>query len=194
MLTGNKLVMVTKILYSQWMKNNIELFDSSEVKWDGGKVEEFFKSIHKNLGLDYDVDDFFYYMNTVLMNEENLKNGTLNSSNIVSPRMKMYKINVSEVKTETHKYYGFLNTSGYFTRDQLEENVYELYTENYLDLWDYTQYDSEFIDGDGDGVDVEGVELEKVLNNESSGFNKFLDSLNESEIDFLKKELEKRLL
>lgn len=194
MLTGNKLVMVTKILYSQWMKNNIELFDSSEVKWEGGKVGEFFKSIHKNLGLDYDVDKLFYYMNTVLMNEENLKNGTLNSSNIVSPRMKMYKINVSEVKTETHKYYGFLNTSGYFTRDQLEENVYDLYTENYLDLWDYTQYDSDFIDGDGDGVGVDGVELEKVLNNESSGFNKFLDSLNESEIDFLKKELEKRLL
>ena len=194
MLTGNKLVMVTKILYSQWMKNNIELFDSSEVKWEGGKVGEFFKSIHKNLGLDYDVDKLFYYMNTVLMNEENLKNGTLNSSNIVSPRMKMYKINVSEVKTETHKYYGFLNTSGYFTRDQLEENVYDLYTENYLDLWDYTQYDSDFIDGDGDGVSVDGVELEKVLNNESSGFNKFLDSLNESEIDFLKKELEKRLL
>ena len=194
MLTGNKLVMVTKILYSQWMKNNIELFDSSEVKWEGGKVGEFFKSIHKNLGLDYDVDELFYYMNTVLMNEENLKNGSLNSSNIVSPRMKMYKINVSEVKTETHKYYGFLNTSGYFTRDQLEENVYDLYTENYLDLWDYTQYDSDFIDGDCDGVGVDGVELEKVLNNESSGFNKFLDSLNESEIDFLKKELEKRLL
>lgn len=195
MLTGNKLVMVTKILYSQWMKNNTELFDSSEVGWENeDKVDKFFQSIHKALGLDYGVDELFYYMNTVLMNEENLKNGTLNSSNIVSPRMKMYKINVSERRTETYKYYGFVNTSGYFTKDQLEENVYNLFSETYLDLWDYTQYDSEYIHGDGDGIEVEGVELEKVLNNESSGFNKFLDSLNESEINFLKKELEKRLL
>jgi hypothetical protein len=61
-------------------------------------------------------------------------------------------------------------------------------------LYDYDQDDSELIDGDGEGIEVEGVELVKVINNESSGFNKFLNSLTESEIKFLKEELEKRLL
>jgi hypothetical protein len=61
-------------------------------------------------------------------------------------------------------------------------------------LYDYDQDDSELIDGDGEGVEVEGVQLVKVIKNESSGFNKFLNSLTESEIKFLKEELEKRLL
>ena len=197
MLTGDKLVKVTKILYSQWMKNHDELFESNDVTWDSSfsdDVYKFYKGIHKNLSLPKDVDEFFYYMNTILMNEENLKNGTLNSSNIIKPRKKLFQINISERRTETHKYTGQLQVDGYFTKDQLESNVYELNNEDYLYFYDYDQDDSELIDSDGEGIEVEGVELVKVLKNESSGFNKFLDSLTESEIKFLKEELEKKLL
>ena len=197
MLTGDKLVKVTKILYSQWMKNHDELFESNDVTWDSSfsdDVYKFYKGIHKNLSLPKDVDEFFYYMNTILMNEENLKNGTLNSSNIIKPRKKLFQINISERRTETHTYTGQIQVDGYFTKDQLESNVYELNNEDYLYLYDYDQDDSELIDSDGEGIEVEGVELVKVLKNESSGFNKFLDSLTESEIKFLKEELEKKLL
>ena len=197
MLTGDKLVKVTKILYSQWMKNHDELFESNDVTWDSSfsdDVYKFYKGIHKNLSLPKDVDEFFYYMNTILMNEENLKNGTLNSSNIIKPRKKLFQINISERRTETHKYTGQLQVDGYFTKDQLESNVYELNNEDYLYLYDYDQDDSALIDSDGEGIEVESVELVKVLKNESSGFNKFLNSLTESEIKFLKEELEKKLL
>ena len=195
MLDGEKLVKVTKILYSQWMKNNDELFKTNEVNWDVSEdVYKLYKGIYKNLSLPKDVDEFFYYMNTILMNEENLKNGTLNSSNIIKPRKKLFQINISERRTETHKYTGQLQVDGYFTKDQLESNVYELNNEDYLYLYDYDQDDSELIDSDGEGIEVEGVELVKVLKNESSGFDKFLDSLTESEIKFLKEELEKKLL
>ena len=197
MLTGDKLVKVTKILYSQWMKNHDELFESNDVTWDSSfsdDVYKFYKGIHKNLSLPKDVDEFFYYMNTILMNEENLKNGTLNSSNIIKPRKKLFQINISERRTETHKYTGQLQVDGYFTKDQLESNVYELNNEDYLYLYDYDQDDIQHIDGESEGIEVEGVELVKVLKNESSGFNKFLNSLTESEIKFLKEELEKKLL
>lgn len=195
MLTGDKLVKVTKILYSQWMKNHDELFESNDVTWvESDDVYKFYRSIHKHLSLPKDVDEFFYYMNTILMNEENLKNGTLNSSNIIKPRKKLFQINISERRTEIHKYTGQLQVDGYFTKDQLESNVYELNNEDYLYLYDYDQDDSELIDSDGEGIEVEGVELVKVLKNESSGFNKFLNSLTESEIKFLKEELEKKLL
>lgn len=66
--------------------------------------------------------------------------------------------------------------------------------EDYLYLYDYDRDDSELIDSDGEVIEVKSVELVKVLKNESSGFNKFLDSLTESEIKFLKEELEKKLL
>ena len=195
MLTGDKLVKVTKILYSQWMKNHDELFESNDVTWvESDDVYKFYRSIHKHLSLPKDVDEFFYYMNTILMNEENLKNGTLNSSNIIKPRKKLFQINISERRTETHKYTGQLKVDGYFTKDQLKSNVYELNNEDYLYLYDYEREDSELIDSDGEGIEVESVELVKVLKNESSGFNKFLDSLTESEIKFLKEELEKKLL
>ena len=195
MLTGDKLVKVTKILYSQWMKNHDELFESNDVTWvESDDVYKFYRSIHKHLSLPKDVDEFFYHMNTILMNEENLKNGTLDSLNIIEPRKKLFEINVSERRTEIHRYFGGLEVDGYFTKDQLESNVYELYNEDYLYLYDYEREDSELIDSDGEGIEVESVELVKVLKNESSGFNKFLDSLTESEIKFLKEELEKKLL
>jgi hypothetical protein len=197
MLTGDKLVKVTKILYSQWMKNHDELFESIDVTWNSNfsdDVYKFYNSIHKHLSLPKDVDQFFYYVNTLLMNEENLKNGTLNSSNIITPSKKLFQINVSERRTETHEYTGQLQVDGYFTKDQLESNVYELNNEDYLYLYDYDRDDSELIDSDGEVIEVESVELVKVLKNESSGFNKFLDSLTESEIKFLKEELEKKLL
>ena len=197
MLTGDKLVKVTKILYSQWMKNHDELFESNDVTWDSSfsdDVYKFYKGIHKNLSLPKDVDEFFYYMNTILMNEENLKNGTLNSSNIIKPRKKLFQINISETRTETRKYSGQIQVDGYFTKDQLESNVHELNNEDYLYLYDYDQDDIQHIDGESEGIEVEGVELVKVLKNESSGFNKFLNSLTESEIKFLKEELEKKLL
>jgi len=98
MLTGDKLVKVTKILYSQWMKNHDELFESIDVTWNSNfsdDVYKFYNSINKHLSLPKDVDQFFYYVNTLLMNEENLKNGTLNSSNIITPSKKLFQINVS---------------------------------------------------------------------------------------------------
>lgn len=195
MLTGDKLVKVTKILYSQWMKNHDELFNPNEVKWeDSEDVYKFYKTIHKNLSLPIEVDEFFYYMNTLLMNEENLKNGTLDSSNIIEPRKKLFQVNVSERRYETYDYNGHVKVDGYFTKDQLESNAQELYSDGYVDLYDYKQDDSEYIDGESRGVEIESIELVKVLNKESSGFNKFLDTLTESEINFLKGELEKRLL
>lgn len=195
MLTGDKLVKVTKILYSQWMKNHDELFNPNEVKWeDSEDVYKFYKTIHKNLSLPIEVDEFFYYMNTLLMNEENLKNGTLDSSNIIEPRKKLFQVNVSERRYETYDYNGHVKVDGYFTKDQLESNAQELYSDGYVDLYDYKQDDSEYIDGESQGVEIESIELVKVLNKESSGFNKFLDTLTESEINFLKGELEKRLL
>jgi hypothetical protein len=195
MYSGEKLVKIVKILYSQWMKNNDELFKTNEVKWDESEdVYKFYKGIYKNLSLSEDVDEFYYYMNTILMNEENLKNRTLDSSNIITPSKKLFQINVSERRNETHDYFGHLRVKGYFTKDQLENNVSELDSGEYFNLYDYQQDDSEFIYGEGERIEVEGVELVKVLNNESKGLDKFLDSLTESEVKFLKKELEKRLL
>lgn len=195
MFTGNNLVKVTKILYSQWMKDHDELFRPNEVRWDDSdEVYKFYKGIHKNLSIPKDVDEFFYYMNTLLMNEENLKNGTLDSSNIIEPRKKLFQINVSERRHETYDYQGHVKVDGYFTKDQLESNAQELYSDGYVELYDYNQDDSEYIDGESDGIEVEGVELVKVLKNESKGLDKFLDSLTESEVRFLKTELEKRLL
>lgn len=176
------------------MKNHDELFNPNQVRWEDSDVYKFYKGIHKNLSLPREVDGFFYYMNTLLMNEENLKNGTLDSSNIIEPRKKLFQVNVSERRYETYEYYGHIKMDGYFTKDQLESNIDELYSDGYVELYDYTQDDQEYIDGDGQGVEVQSVELVEVMNNESLGFNKFLNSLTESEIKFLKGELEKRLL
>jgi len=108
MFTDDKLVKVTKILYAQWMKNHDELFESNDVTFeDSDDVYKFYKSIHKHLSLPKDVDEFFYYMNTILMNEEILKNGTLDSLNIIEPRKNYLKLTFPSVEPK------FTNTMVY---------------------------------------------------------------------------------
>ena len=69
----------------------------------------------------------------------------------------------------------------------------KLYSDGLISLYDYDQVDSEYIDGTGEGVEVESVEEVSSVN-ESNSLYKFLDSLTESEKKFLQNELSKRLL
>lgn len=192
MLSDEKLLQVLPILYKIIQRDFGDLV-SNDLDIDSGLFEDLFKRVAKNMGLGYGVDSFFYFMNAIMDNSNNLKNETLTLDNLKNPKEKEYQINVTEIRTETTKYYGKVEVSGYYTESQLEKNVYNLYSEGEFDLYDYEQVDSDYVDGDGQGVEVESVE-EVYSVNESNSLYKFLDSLTESEKKFLQNELSKRLL
>jgi hypothetical protein len=192
MLSDEKLLQVLPILYKIIQREWGDL-ESDDLDIDGNLYETIFKKVAKNMGLEFGVDSFFYFMNAIIDNSENLKNGTLNLDNIKNLKERNFEINVTETRYETTKYYGRIRESGYFTESQLEKNIYNLYSDGVIALYDYDQVDSEYIDGTGEGVEVESVEEVSSVN-ESNSLYKFLDSLTESEKKFLQNELSKRLL
>jgi hypothetical protein len=192
MLSDEKLLQALPILYKIIQREFGDL-ESEDLDVDDDLYETIFKRVAKNMGLGYGVDSFFYFMNAIIDNSENLENGTLTLDNLKNPKEKEFQINVSEIRNETTKYYGKLEISGYYTESQLEKNVYNLYSEGEIELYDYEQVDSDYLDGEGQGVEVESVEEVSSVN-ESNSLYKFLDSLTESEKKFLQNELSKRLL
>jgi hypothetical protein len=192
MLSDEKLLQVLPFLY-KIIQREFGILESDDLDIDSGLFEDLFKRVAKNMGLGYGVDSFFYFMNAIIDNSENLENESLTLDNLKNPKKKRFQLNITESRTETRKYWGELKISGYYTESQLEKNVYNLYSEGELDLYDYDQVDSEYIDGDGDGVEIESVQEVSSIN-ESNSLYKFLDSLTESEKKFLQDELSKRLL
>jgi hypothetical protein len=192
MLSDEKLLQVLPFLY-KIIQRKFGILESEDLDIEDDLYKTIFKRVAKNMGLGYGVDSFFYFMNAIIDNSENLENESLTLDNLKNPKKKGFQLNITERRTETRKYYGKLKISGYYTESQLENNVYNLYSEGELDLYDYDQVDSEYIDGDGEGVEIESVKKVSSVN-ESNSLYKFLDSLTESEKKFLQDELSKRSL
>jgi hypothetical protein len=192
MLSDEKLLQVLPFLYKVIQKEFGDV-ESDDLDMEDDLYIPKFSRIAKNMGIESSANSFFYFMNAIIDNSENLKNGTLTLDNIKNPKEKEFVINISEVRYETTKYYGEVKVSGYFTESQLEKNVDALNSENEIELHDYNQIDSEYINGDGEGIEVDSEE-EVYSVNETNSLYKFLDSLTESEKKFLKNELSRRLL
>jgi hypothetical protein len=192
MLSDEKLLQVLPFLY-KIIQRKFGILESEDLDIEDDLYKTIFKRVAKNMGLGYGVDSFFYFMNAIIDNSENLENDSLTLDNLKNPKKKGFQLNITERRSETRMYYGKVKISGYYTESQLENNVHNLYSEGELDLYDYDQVDSEYIDGDGEGVEIESVKKVSSVN-ESNSLYKFLDSLTESEKKFLQDELSKRLL
>lgn len=194
-LSDEKLSQVLPIINKLWNNKFGQPIVSDDISIDNSEVWDFFIRMAKSLGLDGYTDSFYYYMNALYRNQDNLENGNLNSNNVENPQKKEYQINVKENRVEHVTIWGSLLVDGYFTRDQLVEDVYSLNSEGHIELYDYEEDDRDVYDSESiDGVEVEGVDPGHVISEKTNSLNNFLNSLTESEIHFLKNELEKRLL
>ena len=194
-LSDEKLSQVLPIINKLWNNKFGQPIVSDDISIDNSEVWDFFIRMAKSLGLDGYTDSFYYYMNALYRNQDNLENGNLNSNNVENPQKKEYQINVKENRIEHVTIWGTLLVDGYFTRDQLVEDVYSLNSEGHIELYDYEEDDRDAYDSESiDGVEVEGVDPGHVISEKTNSLNNFLNSLTESEIHFLKNELEKRLL
>lgn len=195
MLSDEKLSQLLPIIYKLWNNKFDRPIRSGDISIDNSEVWDFFIRLAKSLGLEGYTDSFYYYMNALYRNQGNLEDGNLNSNNVENPQKKEYHINVKENRVEHVTIWGTLLVDGYFTRDQLEHDVYSLNSEGHIELYDYEEDDRDVYDSDSiDGVEVEGVDPGKVISEKTNSLHNFLDSLTESEIHFLRDELEKRLL
>lgn len=205
MLSNEKLAQLLPILNNLWLRKYDRPIEKSDIHFDDDGLKDsawnFYMRISKGFGLDNDAETFYYILNSLYDNQENIVNQTLSNENVINPNKKEYVINISETRIERVTIWGRVFYDSYATSDQLYRDAYALGTEDYIQLWDYEETDRDVYDSDSiDGIEIDGVEkyVEKYNNrlrtNESNSLHKFLDSLNESEIKFLQQELGKRLL
>lgn len=203
-ISKDKLVQGLKILYKLWNREHESDFPSNHhIEYETGVPYEFYKKYSKQLGLGNEADDYYYWMNALEENEDNLDNDTLTVDDVIIPKWYGYDVETYENRVEQVTVYYEGEVYGYFTEDQLQRSFYELGNGDVFDFYDFSESDRDYGDGDGDGVELKNIKMisdvipestkkQKIMN--ETELDLFINSLTESETKFLIKKLEKKLL
>jgi hypothetical protein len=202
----DKLVAALKILYKLWNREHDTDSDwpsRHNIEWESGVPYDFFTKYSKQLGLGNDADDYYYWMNALEENEDNLDNETLTVDNVIVPKYYTFDVETYEDRVEqVHVIYEG-QVEGYFNEDQLNRSFYELGQGEVFDYYDFRETDRDYGDGEGNGIELRSITMVSDVIPESnkkrkvmkeSKLDSFIDSLNESETKFLIEKLQKKLL
>ena len=201
-----KLVQGLKILYKLWNRDydtDSDWPSRHNIEWESGVPYDFFTKYSKQLGLGNDADDYYYWMNALEENEDNLDNETLTVDNVIVPKYYTFDVETYEDRVEqVHVIYEG-QVEGYFNEDQLSRSFYELGQGEIFDYYDFRETDRDYGDGEGNGIELRSITMVSDVIPESnkkrkvmkeSKLDSFIDSLNESETKFLIEKLQKKLL
>jgi hypothetical protein len=75
-----KLVQALKIIYKLWKREHDTDSDwpsKHYIEWEAGVPYKFFTKYSKQLGLGNEADDYYYWMNALEENEDNLDTDTI---------------------------------------------------------------------------------------------------------------------
>ena len=200
----DRLVSALKILYKLWNREHENDWPSNHnIEYETGVPYQFYKKYSKQLGFGNEADDYYYWMNALEENEDNLDNNTLTVDNVIIPKWYGYDVETYEDRVESVTVYYEGEVYGYFTEEQLQKSFYELGNGDVFDYYDFSESDRHYGDGEGHGVELRNIKMisdvipestkkQKTINN--SNLDSFIDSLTESETKFLIEKLQKKLL
>ena len=200
----DKLVQALKILYKLWNREHESDYPSKHyIEWETGVPYDFFKKYSKQLGLGNEVDDYYYWMNALEENEDNLDNDTLTVDNVIIPKYYTFDVETYEDRLEQVHITYEGQVEGYFKDDQLDRSFYQLGSGDVFNFYDFSEIDRDYGDGEGNGIELKNITIVSDVIPESnkkrkvikeSKLDSFIDSLNESETKFLIEKLQKKLL
>jgi hypothetical protein len=203
-ISKEKLVSALKILYKLWNREHESDYPSKHyIEFEAGVPYKFYKKYGKQLGLGNNTDDYYYWMNALEENEDNLDDDTLTVDNVIIPKYNTFDVNTYEPRYEHVVVYYEGQVEGYFTEDQLNKSFYELGSGEVFDMYDFDETDREYGDGEGYGIELKNITLisdvipesnKKIKIMKESNLDSFINSLNESEAKFLIEKLQKKLL
>ena len=203
-ISKDNLVKVLQILYKLWNRQYPEDWPSKhEIEWGAGEPFKFYMKYQKQLSLGGEVDDYYYWMNALEKNEDDLENNTLTVDDVIVPKYYTYNIETEENRRENVTVYYEGDVEGYFTESQLERSFYELGSDVAFDYYDFSESDRHYGDGEGEGINLKSITVmsEEISENKTkrkvikeSNLDSFINSLTESETKFLIERLQKKLL
>ena len=203
-ISKEKLVSALKILYKLWNReHDVDWPSKHYIEFEAGVPYKFFTKYSKQLGLGNEADDYYYWMNALEENEDNLDSDTLTVDNVIIPKYNTFDVDTYEDRREQVTVFYEGRVEGYFTEDQLNKSFYELGSGSVFDMYDFDETDRDYGDGEGYGIELKRIELISDVIPESNkkrkviketNLDSFIDSLNESETKFLIEKLQKKLL
>lgn len=200
----DKLVAALKILYKLWNREHDGDYPSKHnIDLEIGVMYDFYIKYQKQLGLGKESDDYYFWMNGLEENEDNLDSESLTVENVIFPKYYTFDIDTYEDKNEQVRVHYSGQVEGYFKEDQLYRSFFELGTGDNFEYYDFDEVDRDYGDSDGSGVELSKITLVSDVIPESnkkrkvmkeSNLDSFINSLNESETNFLIEKLQKKLL
>jgi hypothetical protein len=194
-ISKEDLVKVLKLLYKLWNRQYEDKFPSNfRLEWGEGEPYNFYMTNRKYLGLGGEYDDFYFWMNALEENEDNLDNDTLDVSNVTYPAYNTFTIRTQEERVEDVTIYYEGSVEGYMTENQLQYSFYELGSGEMFEYYDFDEVDRDYGDSrDSNGIELVSINLDSREVQESK-FDKFINSLTESELKFFQEKINQRLL
>jgi hypothetical protein len=163
MISNSEALKRLKLLWMLWEKQHPDdwpsSFNATFFEDYGNSMYGFFKQNLKFIGADAsDMDTYFFYLNLMIDNEDNLYDKTINESNIVVPEKKTFNIVVeyNMVGRILEEREG--KESGYFTEQQFEESYYHLKFEDYIDPYNWREKSINYSDIDESDDIVRSIE------------------------------------
>ena len=139
-------------------------FDSDLIDAHVGSYWQFWKLFTSLTGKnEMNVNEFFFIMNSISENIENLSNDTFTLDNFKVPTFNTFELSVGVTLWETEYGSYTINYTDYITKDQLERDYDDLIEDygNPYD-WDYEYDDTETDDTDFDVRVIEETNREEI--------------------------------
>jgi len=161
------------VIWKLWEKETPNKWPSSgDSNWLESDTYDFFKKYSSYIGIDVtDEDNYFFYLNLLILNEDSLENKTITLENMVIPKKQKLSFTTEFTARGIIHEERVSNYVGYLTEDQFRHNFYTLFWEDIIDPNNGELVSTTYDDVEESEQDLKSVWVDDVLD-ESKLYNK----------------------
>ena len=167
----NKLVSVLKTLWKLWEKDYPNEWPSSSEGIDSNFIS-FIEYNGKLLGIKDSLEELTFWYSCLTYNENQLYDKVLTVDNVKVPELNNYDVVVKLLEWEKFNSYRNLRISCYLNETDLEESFWTLNYEDFYNIYDATEFNREWIDGEN--LDESVYSVTKIPKAQQESIEKFI--------------------
>ena len=188
----DKLVPILYTLYDLWEKE----YPGDWPSGSDGIDSNFYNFITKKgkmlLGTKDTLEEITYWYSVLSGNENLLNNSTLTEENVFVPELNSLEVTLRLLEWQKYNSFRKMEIDCYLNPQQMEESFWFFNHEDFYNIYDANEVDRDWIDGEL--MDETVHDVRKVTKPQQESINNFLDTLSESELNYLTETIIKKNL
>ena len=188
----DKLVPILYTLYDLWEKE----YPGDWPSGSDGIDSNFYNFITKKgkmlLGTKDTLEEITYWYSVLSGNENLLNNSTLTEENVFVPELNSLEVTLRLLEWQKYNSFRKMEIDCYLNPQQMEESFWFFNHEDFYNIYDANEVDRDWIDGET--MDETVHDVRKVTKPQQESINNFLDTLSESELNYLTETIIKKNL